>query len=95
MSDHVIRVPEGETIFIGGLLEDVTSDDETKTPVLGDIPILGNLFKRKDLESRKADLVVMITPTVLNEDRIYELVRDQRQRLEMRRRSKTGGRAGQ
>ena len=95
VSDHVIRVPEGETIFIGGLLEDVTSDDETKTPVLGDIPILGNLFKRKDLESRKADLVVMITPTVLNEDRIYELVRDQRQRLEMRRRSKTGGRAGQ
>ena len=61
----------------------------------GDIPILGNLFKRKDREARKADLIVMITPTVLNEDRIRELVRDQRQRLEMRRRSKAGGRAGQ
>jgi MSHA type pilus biogenesis protein MshL len=95
VSDHVIRVPEGETIFIGGLLEDVMSDDETKTPLLGDIPILGNLFKRKDRESRKADLIVMITPTILNEDRIRELVRDQRQRLEMRRRSQAGGRAGQ
>ena len=95
VSDHVIRVPEGETIFIGGLLEDVVSDDETKTPLLGDVPILGNLFKRRDKEARKADLIVMITPTVLNEDRIRELVRDQRQRLEMRRRSKSGGRAGQ
>jgi MSHA type pilus biogenesis protein MshL len=95
VSDHVIRVPEGETIFIGGLLEDVMSDDETKTPVLGDIPILGSLFKRQDKESRKADLIVMITPTILNEDRIRELVRDQRQRLEMRRRAKAGGRAGQ
>jgi len=95
VSDHVIRVPEGETIFIGGLLEDVVSEDETKTPLLGDLPILGNLFKRVDKKTRKADLIVMITPTILNEDRIRELVRDQRQRLEMRRRSKAGGRAGQ
>ncbi len=95
VSDHVIRVPEGETIFIGGLLEDVISEDETKTPLLGDIPILGNLFKRVDKESRKADLIVMITPTILNEDRIYQVAQDQLQRLEMRRRSKAGRRAGQ
>ena len=95
VSDHVIRVPEGETIFIGGLLEDVISQDETKTPLLGDIPILGNLFKRVDKESRKADLIVMITPTILNEDRIREFARDNLQRVEMRRRSKAGGRAGQ
>jgi len=95
VSDHVIRVPEGETIFIGGLLEDVISEDETKTPLLGDIPILGSLFKRVDKESRKADLIVMITPTILNEDRIRELARDNLQRVEMRRRSKAGNRAGQ
>jgi len=95
VSDHVIRVPEGETIFIGGLLQDVIQQDETKTPLLGDIPILGSLFKRVDKESRKADLIVMITPTVLNEDRIREFARDNLQRLEMRRRSKAGGRAGQ
>ncbi len=95
VSDHVIRVPEGETIFIGGLLEDVISNDETKTPLLGDIPILGSLFKRVDKESRKADLIVMITPTILNEDRIREFARDNLQRLEMRRRSQAGRRAGQ
>ncbi len=95
VTDNVIRVREGETIFIGGLLEDVTRESVTKTPILGDIPILGSLFKRKDRSSRKSDLVVMITPTVLNGDRVRELMRDQLQRLEMRRRSRPGVRRGQ
>ena len=95
VSDHVIRVPEGQTIFIGGLLQDVISEDETKTPLLGDIPILGSLFKSVHRTSRKADLIVMITPTILNRDRIEALARDQFQRVEMRRRAKAGRRAGQ
>ena len=86
VTDNVIRVREGETIFIGGLLEDVIRESESKTPVLGDIPVLGNLFKRKDRSARKSDLIVMITPTVLHGDRIRELMRDQLQRIEMRRR---------
>jgi MSHA biogenesis protein MshL len=92
VTDNVIRVREGETIFIGGLLEDVSRESVSKTPILGDIPILGSLFKRKDRSTRKSDLVVMITPTVLNGDRVRELMRDQLQRLEMRRRSRPGAR---
>jgi len=92
VTDNVIRVREGETIFIGGLLEDVSRESASKTPILGDIPILGSLFKRKDRSTRKSDLVVMITPTVLNGDRVRELMRDQLQRLEMRRRSRPGAR---
>ncbi len=95
VTDNVIRVREGETIFIGGLLEDVTRESVSKTPILGDIPLIGSLFRRTDRSSRKSDLVVMITPTVLNGDRVRELMRDQLQRLEMRRRSRTGGRRGQ
>ena len=95
VTDNVIRVREGDTIFIGGLLEDVSRESVTKTPILGDIPILGALFKRKDRSTRKSDLVVMITPTVLNGDRVRELMRDQLQRLEMRRRSRPGARRGQ
>ena len=95
VTDNVIRVREGETIFIGGLLEDVTRESVSKTPILGDIPILGSLFKRKDRSSRKSDLVVMITPTVLNGDRVRELMRDQLQRLEMRGRSRLDSRRSQ
>lgn len=89
VSDNVIRVREGETIFIGGLLEDVVSETVTKVPILGDIPILGALFRRKDISKRKSDLVVMITPTVLYRERVREIMRDQLQRIEMRRRSRS------
>ncbi len=95
VTDNVIRVREGETIFIGGLLEDVTRESVSKTPILGDIPILGALFRRQDRSTRKSDLIVMITPTILNGDRIREIMRDQLQRLEMRRRSRAGARRGQ
>ncbi len=95
VTDNVIRVREGETIFIGGLLEDVTRETVSKTPILGDIPILGALFRRQDRSTRKSDLIVMITPTILNGDRIREIMRDQLQRLEMRRRSAAGARYGQ
>ncbi len=91
VTDNVIRVREGETIFIGGLLEDVVLESEAKTPILGDIPILGSLFKRVDRDNRKADLIVMITPTVLHGDRVREIMRDQLQRIEMRRRSRKSG----
>lgn len=95
VTDNVIRVREGETIFIGGLLEDVISESESKTPILGDIPLLGSLFKRKDIDNRKADLIIMITPTVLHGERVREVMRDQLQRIEMRRRSaKSGVRRG-
>lgn len=94
VTDNVIRVQEGETIFIGGLLEDVVQEQETKTPVLGDVPILGSLFKRVDQSNRKADLVIMITPTIMNGERVREMMRDQLQRIEMRRRSGSGVRRG-
>ena len=93
-TDNVIRVREGETIFIGGLLEDVVQEEQTKTPVLGDVPILGSLFKRVDKSNRKADLVIMITPTIMNGERVREMMRDQLQRIEMRRRSGSGVRRG-
>src|SRR5207247_5276508 len=46
-ADTVVATPDGQTVIIGGLMEDSKSDTETKIPFLGDIPLLGNLFKRK------------------------------------------------
>lgn len=86
----MIRVREGKTIFIGGLLEDIVRQTKTKTPLLGDIPGLGFLFRRTEVSNRKSDLIIMITPTVLNENRIRELMREQVQRIETRRRTRPG-----
>jgi type II secretory pathway component GspD/PulD (secretin) len=61
----ILRVKSGDTIFIGGLLRRVDRDTVTKIPLLGDIPILGMLFRHKDKTGNERELVVFITPTIL------------------------------
>lgn len=60
-----IVVNSGDTAVLGGLMSDVESEDVTKVPVLGDIPILGWLFKGKTVDKRKSNLVVFITPKII------------------------------
>ena len=56
----------GETIVLGGLIQDDTNDSQRKVPVLGDIPVLGNLFKSKSKRQTKTNLVVFLRPTVID-----------------------------
>jgi MSHA biogenesis protein MshL len=65
-TDTLVRVREGETIVIAGLMQDRTSADEAKVPVLGDVPLVGHLFKRTERRRTKTDLVILLTPTVLD-----------------------------
>ncbi|MCV2885788.1 pilus (MSHA type) biogenesis protein MshL [Aestuariibacter sp. AA17] len=65
-SDTVIHARSGEIVVIGGLMQSMVSNQQSKTPLLGDIPILGNLFKgKRDVESKK-ELVILLKPTVVN-----------------------------
>jgi MSHA biogenesis protein MshL len=67
-SDTVIRARSGEIVVIGGLMQSIISESESKTPLLGDIPILGNLFKSKQSSEIKKELVILIKPTVVGKD---------------------------
>lgn len=60
-----VVVPNGQTVVIGGLMENTQADSETKVPGLGDIPVLGNLFKRKVKENVKRELMIFLTPTIV------------------------------
>jgi general secretion pathway protein D len=60
-----VVVENGQTIVLGGLINDEFSDVTIKTPCLGDIPILGWLFKTTDTGSRKTNLLIFLTPTVV------------------------------
>ncbi len=60
-----VVVPDGQTVVIGGLMENTQTDSESKVPVLGDIPLLGNLFKRKQKENVKRELMIFLTPTIV------------------------------
>jgi type II secretory pathway component GspD/PulD (secretin) len=60
-----IRVKEGHTIFVGGLINEGDRENVAKIPILGDIPLLGLCFQRKVVEKTKTDIVFLITPYVI------------------------------
>jgi len=62
-----VLVENGGTVVIGGIFTQVEREDVTKVPFLGDVPIMGNLFKSKARTSNKTELLVFITPKVVND----------------------------
>ena len=60
-----VLVENGGTVVIGGIYEQNDREDETKVPLLGDIPIMGNLFKTRTRIASKTELLVFLTPRML------------------------------
>ena len=58
-------VEDGQTVVIGGVYESTDRSSIAKVPFLGDIPFLGNLFRKKGRQKDKAELLIFITPKVL------------------------------
>jgi general secretion pathway protein D len=79
--DTTVIVRDNDTVVIGGLIEDQTASSEFKVPLLGDIPVLGWLFKVRSEASRKTNLYVFLTPRVIKNpedaERIYGSKRTQ------------------
>jgi type II secretory pathway component GspD/PulD (secretin) len=61
-----VVVRPGETLAIAGLITNSEQDVRTKVPLLGDIPLLGNIFRHTDKRERKVELMIFITPTILD-----------------------------
>lgn len=80
-SDTIIRANSGEVVVIGGLIETYNIDMESKTPILGDIPYLGELFKNKSQKSQKRELVIMLKPIVIGQDTWKNQLQDARSLL--------------
>lgn len=62
-----ILADEGETIVLGGLIQDDFTDSESKVPVLGDIPVLGRLFKSQRRSRVKRNLLVFLRPSIIRD----------------------------
>jgi len=56
----IVKAKSGDIIIIGGLLDKGESDTETKVPVLGDIPVIGNLFKQKTVSKSRKELIIFM-----------------------------------
>jgi general secretion pathway protein D len=82
-----INVADSKTIVVGGLITNNKSVEETKVPILGDIPLLGWFFKRKVVEYKKTNLLVFITPHIVTKqakmDALSEQKREEQRRLQL------------
>jgi general secretion pathway protein D len=62
-----VMVDDGQTIVLGGLLEDNLTEGKSQVPILGSIPLIGNLFKARNSKKTKTNLLVFIKPTILRD----------------------------
>jgi general secretion pathway protein D len=65
-ADTVVVTPDGQTVIIGGLMQDSKAESSSKIPFLGDIPLLGNLFKRQVKNGSKTELLIFLTPHIIH-----------------------------
>ena len=71
-----LRVRDGETIVVGGLLKDKNEKTIKKMPLLGDLPVIGLLFRHKDESSEERELLVFITPHIVTFDNAVALAQN-------------------
>ena len=65
-----VMIRDGETLVIAGLIKDQITDTKRKVPFLGDIPLVGLLFQKSDKTVVKQDLLIFVTPHIINNDEI-------------------------
>ncbi len=67
-----VLVNNGETVVLGGVFEQTKADNATKVPLLGDIPLLGYLFRTTTNTATKRELLIFVTPQILKEGKVAE-----------------------
>ncbi|MCS1406886.1 MAG: Type II secretion system protein D [Verrucomicrobia subdivision 3 bacterium] len=82
-AETVVVTGNGQTVVIGGLMERNKTESIRKVPLLGDIPVLGWAFRRKIKEDTKTELLIFLTPYVVNQpDELQRLTRDETDQTE-------------
>jgi general secretion pathway protein D len=73
-ADTVVVAPDGQTVIIGGLMQNSKSSSDSKIPLLGDIPLLGALFRRKVKSDVKTELIIFLTPHIIQQPKLLASV---------------------
>lgn len=87
-SDTIVRVSNANIVAIGGLMKETTTRDSSGVPVLGTLPIVGNLFSSKSRSVTKSELVILLKPTVIENDATWRQdILDTKERIDAYERS--------
>jgi type II secretory pathway component GspD/PulD (secretin) len=66
-AESTVRIADGEVIAIGGLLQDVRRETKRKIPLLGDLPLIGPLFRNTTTDNDTREVVIFIVPHILDQ----------------------------
>jgi MSHA type pilus biogenesis protein MshL len=92
-TNTVVTVADGETVFIGGMMQERTQETVKSVPLLGDIPYLGALFRSNEQTKKKTELVILISPRIIRSGEGAEIaVREQERLRNLQRGHHLGGR---
>jgi len=80
-ANSVVKVRDGQTMILAGLIQEKRDETARKVPILGDIPGLGTLFSRTERSRQKSELVVFLTPTILTGKRVEDLSEEELRKL--------------
>jgi general secretion pathway protein D len=83
-----VNVIDGRTIVVGGLIRNDRTSSETKVPLLGDIPLLGWLFKTKSVQYTKKNLLIFITPHIVTKEKQIEGLTKEKLKIHKRMKEK-------
>jgi MSHA biogenesis protein MshL len=70
-SDSIVRARSGQVVVIGGLMQNQTKDTTASVPLLGDLPLIGGLFRHKQQSTQKSELVILLRPIVVDSDQTW------------------------
>ncbi|MBT8117389.1 MAG: pilus (MSHA type) biogenesis protein MshL, partial [Gammaproteobacteria bacterium] len=68
-TDTVIRAKSGQVVVLGGLMKNAMRDEESRTPILGDVPVVGDMFRHNRSVASKSELVILLRPVVIDSNR--------------------------
>jgi general secretion pathway protein D len=87
----VVAVKDGETVVIGGLIKNDETKNQSKIPILGDIPLLGWLFKYREKTNAKTNLLVFLTPRIIrSNEALGKVTEEKKESMKKSRSGETG-----
>ena len=70
-SDSVVRAQSGQVVVVGGLMENISQDEDAGLPGVGDVPGVGVLFKQQNQQNRRTELVILLRPLVVDTNKTW------------------------
>jgi len=78
-----VLVKSGDTVILGGMMQETVTNSESKVPLLGSIPILGNLFKFSSVSRKKTNLLIFLTPHIIKSpEDMFEVTTENRRKMD-------------